>query len=274
MSIDRGSAHRAVRDSTVSLATSSSTNVANGAEQIEAHAAEHGLTGQAARRKSFYETRPPKQKLGVDESLQDALGRSHRQSTARRCWMSCAPKAIETGRPQPGAATSARAIRPRDAVFGTPPGRDRARGGQQSWDGCSASPCASHCRGGPSLRMSDRWSRTFTSRSRSSCSQTHQQTGDAVHHPRPDHATGTARSRTRALRASRAVAIGDASPIWRRPSGMPRSLSADAKASRPHSEAALLHHRHDQRSELLGVHGVAGAGKSTLVRRRSAKLRR
>lgn len=36
------------------------------AEQIEAYASEHGLTGQAARRVSFYETRGPKEKLGLD----------------------------------------------------------------------------------------------------------------------------------------------------------------------------------------------------------------
>lgn len=37
------------------------------AEQINAHAKEHGLTGQAARRASFYETRGAKTKIGLDE---------------------------------------------------------------------------------------------------------------------------------------------------------------------------------------------------------------
>ncbi|MFZ5700757.1 MAG: MobF family relaxase [Pseudomonadota bacterium] len=37
------------------------------AEQIEAHAKEHGLSGQAARRASFYETRGAKVKVGLDE---------------------------------------------------------------------------------------------------------------------------------------------------------------------------------------------------------------
>ena len=36
------------------------------AEQIEAHAKMHGLEGQAARRKSFYETRGPKEKIGLE----------------------------------------------------------------------------------------------------------------------------------------------------------------------------------------------------------------
>src|SRR3990167_2806656 len=37
------------------------------AEQIEAHAKEHGLSGQAARRASFYKTRGAKVKVGLDE---------------------------------------------------------------------------------------------------------------------------------------------------------------------------------------------------------------
>lgn len=36
------------------------------AEQIDAHAREHGLEGQAARRKSFYATRGPKEKIGLE----------------------------------------------------------------------------------------------------------------------------------------------------------------------------------------------------------------
>ncbi|WP_447953976.1 MobF family relaxase [Sphingopyxis chilensis] len=37
------------------------------AEQINAHASEHGLTGQAARRASFYQTRGAKTKIGLEE---------------------------------------------------------------------------------------------------------------------------------------------------------------------------------------------------------------
>ncbi|SHM66657.1 conjugative relaxase domain-containing protein, TrwC/TraI family [Sphingobium sp. YR657] len=37
------------------------------AAQIEAHATEHGLEGQAARRRSFYETRGPKQRVSLEE---------------------------------------------------------------------------------------------------------------------------------------------------------------------------------------------------------------
>src|SRR3546814_19618862 len=45
------------------------------AEQIEAHAKEHGLTGQAARQKSFYATRGPKQKTSLEELHQRWDGR-------------------------------------------------------------------------------------------------------------------------------------------------------------------------------------------------------
>ncbi|WP_000461524.1 relaxase domain-containing protein, partial [Bacillus cereus] len=37
------------------------------AAQIEAHATAHGLEGQAARRRSFYETRGPKQRASLEE---------------------------------------------------------------------------------------------------------------------------------------------------------------------------------------------------------------
>lgn len=50
------------------------------AEQIDAHAAEHGLTGQAARRKSFYETRPPKAKVGLDTLHQQWAVRAGRHA--------------------------------------------------------------------------------------------------------------------------------------------------------------------------------------------------
>jgi len=45
------------------------------AEQINEHAAEHGLVGQAARRQSFYATRGAKVKIGIDELLIQWRGR-------------------------------------------------------------------------------------------------------------------------------------------------------------------------------------------------------
>src|SRR3546814_764218 len=51
------------------------TDMSQRAEQIEAHAKEHGLTGQAARQKSFYATRGPKQKTSLEELHQRWDGR-------------------------------------------------------------------------------------------------------------------------------------------------------------------------------------------------------
>src|SRR3546814_16550640 len=64
------------------------TDMSQRAEQIEAHAKEHGLTGQAARQKSFYATRGPKQKTSLEE-LHQRWDRSEERRVGNECGSKC-----------------------------------------------------------------------------------------------------------------------------------------------------------------------------------------
>lgn len=79
------------------------------AEQIDAHAKEHGLTGQAARRISFYETRGPKEKISL-EGLHERW--QLRLSSDREAIETVRENAERTGNRAmaPDASTSARAM--------------------------------------------------------------------------------------------------------------------------------------------------------------------
>lgn len=218
-------------------------------QEIEAHAKEHGLTGQAARRKSFYETRPPKQKVGVDE-LRDrwaAASEKHRDAM-----LEVRAEADQTGDRNlaPDPQLSARAM-----LFGIR--QAETREAVNNLGRMFRLALASHV---GEVRLSDVRPLVEEHEKRFKLLATPHQTGDAVH-TRGRTTRRTARLEL-ALSEHLSLSFGDASPI-----STPERIRAVLAEPRlnPAQEAALLHIGTTS-DRLVGVHGVAGAGKSTLVK--------
>jgi conjugative relaxase-like TrwC/TraI family protein len=219
------------------------------AEQIEAHAQEHGLTGQAARRRSFYETRGPKEKmsmgdlhnrwsvrLGLHREALDAVGRAAEQTGER------------TLPAEP--ATAARAM-----LFGL-----RQAEGREAVNNLGRLfrvGLAAHV---GEVRLSDVRPLAQAHEERQKLLETRHSTGDEVH-TRGRTSRRTARLEL-ALADHLALSLGDALPIAGRDGLHGASLEIGLN---PAQEAALLHVGTTS-DRVVGVHGVAGAGKSTLVK--------
>jgi conjugative relaxase-like TrwC/TraI family protein len=225
------------------------TQMSQRAEQIDAHATEHGLTGQAARRVSFYETRGAKEKLGL-ESLQSRwTGRAANHleglDAVRDRASSQAGQVIV-----PDPATSARAM-----LFGIrqAEGREAVSNlGQMLRLGLS-----SHL---GEVRLEDIRPLAETHLARRKLLETREQTGDAVL-TRGRTSRRTARLEL-ALSEHLALALNDAKPL----ASPERLQEASADAGLTPAQQAALIHLGTSVDRVLGVHGVAGAGKSTLVR--------
>lgn len=219
------------------------------AEQIETHAREHGLSGQAARRKSFYETRGPKEKVSLDALHERWTGRlgAHREAVEQT-----RIEADKTGNQSQDAdpATSARAM-----LFGL-----RQAEGKEAVNNLGQLlrlGLASHV---GEVRLGDIRPLAETHEARRKLLETRHQTGDEVH-TRGRTSRRTARLEL-ALADHLALALGDATPIA--PPDRLRAISAEAGLNSA-QEAALLHIG-TTGDRVVGVHGVAGAGKSTLVK--------
>lgn len=218
------------------------------AEQIDAHAKEHGLTGQAARRKSFYETRGPKEKASLEDlhaRWQGRLG-EHREAieTTRDEADKVGERAIAS---DPG--TSARAM-----LFGLRQGEGREA--VNNLGRLLQMGLASHV---GEVRLSDIRPLAEHHEAQRKLLETREQTGDQVL-TRGRTSRRTARLEL-ALSDHLALALNDATPIAE--ADRLREISAE-RGLNAAQEAALLHigttsHR------VVGVHGVGGAGKSTLV---------
>ena len=219
------------------------------AEQIEAHAREHGLTGQAARRKSFYETRGPKEKASLDslqERWTDRL-RVHRDAVAVT-----RKNADERGYRtlEPTDAEASRAM-----LFGIR--QEEGREAVNNLGSLFLRALASHV---GEVRLADVRPLAEQHEARRKLLETRLPTGDE------DLTRGRTTKRTArlelALSDHLSLALADAAPV------AARERLEEVSASNglnPAQEAALLHIGTSD-NRVVGVHGVAGAGKSTLIR--------
>lgn len=218
------------------------------AQQIDDHAREHGLSGQAARRKSFYETRPPKEKRGLDSLHQEWAERSRTHEPALERLLELAARAHPIA--EPDRATAARA-----ALFGFRQAETNEavnNRGRMIRIGL-----ASHV---GEVRLEELRPNLDEHESRRKLLATHQMSGDTVH-TRGRTTRRTAR-REQALAWHLAMALGDGRPI----ASADRLLPVLEEAGlNPDQEKALVQTALS-RDRVTAIHGVAGAGKSTLVR--------
>ena len=219
------------------------------AAQIEEHAREHGLAGQAARRISFYQTRGPKERA----SLADLHGRwaaplePHRETMDELTL--AAAQAGERMIPVE-VMTAARAM-----LFGI-----RQSEGREAVNNLGQflrAALASHV---GEVRLADIRPLVEVHENRAKLLATREETGDIVH-TRGRTTRRTARLEL-ALADHLALALGDTVPIASRE--RLERISAESGLN-PAQEAALLHVG-STTDRVVGVHGVAGAGKSTLVK--------
>jgi conjugative relaxase-like TrwC/TraI family protein len=219
------------------------------AEQIDAHAREHGLTGQAARRISFYETRGPKEAASLDglrERWQPRLG-DHREAVEL-----ARAGADRTGdRDLPAIpAVAARAM-----LFGIR--QEEGREAVNNLGRLFARALASHV---GEVTLADVRPLAEAHRANAKLLETRDQTGDEIH-TRGRTTRRTARLEL-ALADHLALALDDASPVA---TAVRLQAVGAAAGLTPAQDAALLHIG-TSTDRVVGVHGVAGAGKSTLVK--------
>lgn len=219
------------------------------AEQIEAHAREHGLTGQAARRQSFYETRREKEKVGLEalHGQWSARAEPHRPTLDA----TLANAREQEGRDgAPDAATARRA-----ALFGIR--QTETREAVNNLGRMYRLALASHV---GEVRLEEIRPLIAEHEQRAKLLATHEHTGDRT------LTRGRTTRRTAklemALSQHLALALDDARPIASGDRLLDRLESAGLT---PAQEQALVQIA-TSRDRVTGIHGVAGAGKSTLVK--------
>jgi conjugative relaxase-like TrwC/TraI family protein len=224
------------------------TDMSQRAEQIEAHAKEHGLTGQAARQKSFYATRGPKQKASLEELHQQWNGRLGQHAEAVKETRADAEKIGERSI-EVDAQTAARAM-----LFGL-----RQSEGKEAVNNLGRllqTALASHV---GEVRLSDIRPVVEEHQARAKLLETRHRTGDEIH-TRGRTSRKAARLEM-ALSDHLALALTDASPLASiealRDAGLAHNLT-------PEQRTALLHLGRSE-DRIVGVHGVAGSGKSTII---------
>ena len=219
------------------------------AEQINEHAAEHGLVGQAARRQSFYATRGAKVTIGIDTLLIQWRGRLGLHEKPL--------EAVKEGASQVGEhpVPVDRADAARAALFGI-----RQSDGKEAVNPLGrlySTGLASHV---GEVRFRDLRTLIDAHEERRKLLATRGQTGDEI------LTRGRTTRRTARLEQSLAMhlalAVGDGRPV----ASADRLLPVLERAGlSPEQEQALVDMA-TSRDRVTGVHGVAGAGKSTLVR--------
>jgi conjugative relaxase-like TrwC/TraI family protein len=218
------------------------------AEQIEAHAKEHGLTGQAARRISFYETRGAKEKVSL-EALHDRW--KSRLGPHAEAVHGTKAEAERMGDREIEVSSS---ISARAMLFGL-----RQSEGKEAVNNLGQLmrvALASHV---GEVRLSDVRPHIQQHYERAKLLETRHRTGDEV------HTRGRTSRRTvrieMALSDHLALAIGDAKQLATvealRDAGVAQGLTPDQRT-------AFLHLGLSS-DRVVAVHGVAGAGKSTIV---------
>jgi conjugative relaxase-like TrwC/TraI family protein len=219
------------------------------AEQIDAHAKVHGLEGQAARRKSFYETRGPKEKVALDVlhdrwttragALAELLGEVRSQAERGAGQWADPP----SGTAQRAMLFGIRQAETREAVNNL--GRMFRLG------------LASHV---GEVRLADIRPLAEAHEQRAKLLATRHKTGDEIH-TRGRTSRRTARLEI-ALSEHLSLGLGDAVPI----ATAERIKEVIAEAGLNPAQQAALVHIGTTSDRIAGVEGVAGAGKSTLVK--------
>lgn len=215
------------------------------AEQIDAYAEEHGLEGQAARRRAFYATRPAKERIG----LEDLHGRwTERSGVELEVLDELRGKAV--GRDLPiDPATAARAT-----LFGIR--QTETREAVNEHGRMLRVGLASHV---GEVRLAEVAPLMEGHEERRKLLATHEPTGD-----KPFLRGRTTRRTARleqALAQHIALGLDDARPIAR----ADRLLAVlETAGLTPQQEQALVATALT-RDRVTGIHGVAGAGKSMLV---------
>jgi conjugative relaxase-like TrwC/TraI family protein len=219
------------------------------AQQIDAHASEHGLEGQAARRASFYETRGAKAKTGLEDlkGQWTERARPYAQDLA-------ALRAQAAAREGQGLETDSAAHR-RAALFGIREAETREA--VSNLGSLYRHALASHV---GEVRLADVRPLIGEHEARRKLLAVHEPTGDRT----LTRGRTTRRSARLEQTLSRelALALDDARPI----ASADRLLVRLEKAGlNPEQEQALTMLAMS-RDRVTGLHGVAGAGKSTLMR--------
>lgn len=218
------------------------------AEQIDAHAEEHGLSGQAARRVSFFETRGRKVKASLDQlrSQWEGRARSYEPQLAR-----LEAQIAERGEHE---LTVDQSLAGRATLFGIR--QSETREAVNPYGRMLRAALASHV---GEVRLSDVRPLLDEHEARRKLLSTREQTGDQIlTRGRTSRRTAL---REMALAQHLALAIDDARPVASGDRLLPLLETAGLT---PHQEQALVRIAMT-RDRVTGVQGVGGAGKSTLV---------
>lgn len=218
------------------------------AEQIDAHAKEHGLTGQAARQEAFYATRGPKVKTSIDALKHQWTEQSHAYRPALDGVRAEADWRGEAEMPPD------RGIAARAALFGV-----RQAEGREAVNNAGRMlrlGLASHV---GEVRLGDIRPVFDEHEQRRKLLATREPTGDQTH-TRGRTTRRTARLE-QALARHLALALDDARPV----SSGDRLIPTLEQAGLTPAQELALAHVALSRDRVIGIHGVAGAGKSTLV---------
>jgi conjugative relaxase-like TrwC/TraI family protein len=219
------------------------------AQQINAHASEHGLTGQAARRASFYQTRGPKAKTGLDELRVQWTERARLYADEL-----AQVQAKATERDKQGAApdpyTASRA-----ALFGIR--QAETREAVTNLGTLYRHALASHV---GEVRFSDIRPLIAGHEERRKLLATHSQTGDQI--LTRGRTTRRSARLEQALVRELALALNDARPI----ASSDRLLGVLEQAGLTPAQEQALVVVATSRDRVTGIHGVGGAGKSTLMK--------
>ncbi|GLK43944.1 MULTISPECIES: MobF family relaxase [Novosphingobium] len=216
--------------------------------QIDAHAREHGLEGQAARRKSFYETRGAKEKVSLEalhERWRGRLGPHAEQVHHTRA---------EADKISPREVAVEPMLAARAMLFGL-----RQSEGSEAVNNLGRllkTALASHV---GEVRLDDVHPLAREHECRHKVLAVRHPTGDEVH-TRGRTSRATVRLEL-ALADHLVLALGDAKPIAAR-----EALGvAGARHGLTPEQRLALDHLGLSTDRVTGLHGVAGSGKSTLV---------
>ena len=226
------------------------------AQQIEDHARAHGLVGQAERRKSFYATRGPKVKVGLNELhvqwAQRLLPHEKSISALQERVEEQGERRVEI---EPSDAARA-------ALFGVrqPEGKEAVNALGRHY----AAALASHV---GEVRFSDIRPLVTRHEERRKLLATRHQTGDDLLNK--SRTSRRSAKLEQSLSQHIALALDDATPIATADRLL---LAVEAANLSPEQERALVHMALS-RDRVTGIAGVAGSGKSTLVGRLKASAR-
>ncbi|MDH2135017.1 relaxase domain-containing protein [Sphingobium yanoikuyae] len=219
------------------------------AEAIEEHAREHGLVGQKAQRASFYATRKAKVKIGAQELTVQWHERTGDQlETLDK--IAAVAREREGQHSPPTERTASRA-----ALFGLRQ-LETAEAVNNLGD-ILRTGLAAHV---GEMRLEDLRPRIETHELMRKLLPTHEQTGDKV----LTHGRTTRKSWRLELALTQHIALGldDARPI----ASGDRLLAVLEKTTLNAEQQRALVETAMSRDRVTGIHGVAGSGKSTLVR--------